>query len=159
MTRMLLLTTPIAAVALVGCDSSASSPATQGIGVCDGFRGRWLSDTVYIKDVGDFFDTVGIRTEIEFGSASFSLDSYGTYRRKTQLEQRLIGNLKDIGSSMLELTPDKVYGDDDETGEFTLSADPYDYLPDTLVYSFPGSGRMRLVEKGSSGGGIVLTCR
>lgn len=151
----------LVALFLVACDFPSTSSSTQPpvSGVCRGFEGHWSKDTVYIEDAGGIFDTIGIRTELEFTRTSYSLEWYGTYRRKTQLEHRSLGTLKVLDTSMLERIPTKVYTDDDETGEFGLSSDPQDYTPDTLLISFPAAGRMKVQEKGSDGSGIVLTCR
>lgn len=159
MSRWFLAILPAAAL-LGACDSSSNSAsaATPVPGVCVDHQGRWWKDTVYIEDAGGgLYDTVGIRTELELTATSYSLDWYGTYRRRTQLEHRSLGTLKVLDTSMLEMIPSKVYTDDDETGEFGLSVDPMDYVPDTVRISFPSAGRMRIAESGSSG--IVLTCK
>lgn len=149
MSRKLLALPVLAALALVGCDDSSSSSSSSGTpaaGTCVGYQGHWVAESTFVEegetsttklDVTLTATTASAKIEASMGKSMFTV---GT----------MTGSLKDIGSSKLVVTASSVKELDFESGALVTSENPDDYKPDTLVYSFPATGKMLLGSVGDA---------
>ena len=147
MSRKILALPLLAALALVGCDdssssSSSSSSGTPSAGTCVGYKGHWVAESTVVED--------GVSSSMKFdltlSATSVSAKIDATMGTTVIPVGTMTGSLKDIGSSKIVVTATNVKELDFETGSLVTSENPSDYEPDTLVYSFPSAGKMRILE-------------
>lgn len=159
MSRKLLVLPVLAALALVGCDDSSSSSSSSGTpatGTCDGYKGKWVFDST----VSGGGMTMSLKQDVTLTATTFSANTYVGMGTAPALMNQSSGTIKDIGGSKLVSTATTVKELDEESGTMVPSTDPADFAADTIQYSFPSAGKMKIVELNDpESEPLVYTCK
>jgi hypothetical protein len=173
MSRIFLALPLVAALALVGCDEATSSSSSKqpavdtsktgtgtgtgtgsgtgtgtgtgtgaGTGTCDGYKGLWLMDSTISQ--GGL--TLTFRSEMTLTATTFATNGYKGMGTAPSLVYQASGEIKAISGARLVGKATTVMELDVKTGAMVPSTDPNNFTSDTLQYSFPSAGKMRLLE-------------
>lgn len=135
MSRKILALPLLAALALVGCDDSSSSSSSGG--KCDGFKGTWVLEETDVERG----DTTKSKVVVVFSSSAYSVQT-DLVSPLSMPKFRASGAVKDIGSSKIVVTPKSLEAYDEELEKMVAITGVESFFPDTLIYSFPSSGKM-----------------
>lgn len=151
MSRKILALSLLAALALVGCDDSSSSSG----GKCDGFKGTWALEETDVERG----DTTKSKVVVVFSSSAYSVQT-DLVSPLSMPRFRASGAVKDIGSSKIVVTPNSLQAYDEELEKMVEITEAEAFFPDTLIYSFPSSGKMAVREvRDETEDADVFTCQ